>query len=166
MSWISSSQTKVASPSQKTGKTGGQLKVCIMRYSFRLLCLQTSAFAVIVTEWMEGGTLEHVLATLCPGGCTEANAKLIIGQILRGLAVESLAYSFPTTFPYPASQHLHSRGIFHRDIKPPNVLAAYWKSFADLHLKIADFGVAGYIKNRLDRAVSGVLHGQAAINIS
>lgn len=51
-------------------------------------------------------------------------------------------------------QHLHSVGIFHRDIKPANILAALWTSIADLHLKLADFGLAGYIKNRLDRLVS------------
>ena len=55
---------------------------------------------------------------------TEKDIKVIVGQVFSGLA------------------HMHKHGFFHRDMKPENIL------MTDLHVKLADFGLAREIRSR------------------
>jgi serine/threonine-protein kinase HSL1 (negative regulator of Swe1 kinase) len=42
-------------------------------------------------------------------------------------------------FVRPALKHCHDLGVYHRDIKPNNLLVG-----KDYNLKVADFGIAAY----------------------
>ncbi len=73
--------------------------------------------AYIVMEFVEGRTLDDMLAESAP---------LPVELALRILADAARALD-----------HAHARGIFHRDVKPANIMVQ-----ADGGVKIADFGVA------------------------
>jgi len=88
----------------------------------------------IVTELLEGGELFDRIAQKTT--YTEKEAKDVM-------------YIFFTAMAY-----VHEQGIVHRDLKPENLLLL--SKSDDLHLKIADFGLAGQIKGS-----NGVLYGVA-----
>jgi len=53
---------------------------------------------------------------------------------------------------FSAIDYIHDNGVVHRDLKPENLLLI--SKTDDLHLKIADFGLAGLIKG--DEKLSGI----------
>lgn len=71
----------------------------------------------IVTEYCEGGDLQQHL---------QAGRQLALPQLMAWLAQLLLAL-----------EHLHSRGILHRDVKTPNIFIT-----AAGHIKLGDFGAA------------------------
>jgi hypothetical protein len=83
----------------------------------------------LVTEWVEGRTLDQVLPTL--GGRVPLASALALAQtIARGLAT------------------LHNAGFVHRDIKPSNVMIPGGESPGEedfRRAKLLDFGVIGVL---------------------
>ena len=75
----------------------------------------------IVMEYVEGETLENVIAT---GGALDVN-QVINYTTQIGSAVE----------------HAHRQGVIHRDIRPPNVLVS-----ESGVLKVADFGTSRFLE--------------------
>jgi tRNA A-37 threonylcarbamoyl transferase component Bud32 len=89
----------------------------------------------IVMRYVDGGTLENVLAH---GLLNSSKALRIAGQIARGLDAA------------------HARGVFHRDLKPANVL--YDEAASELLL--TDFGVARWTEGAT--ATTGGIKGTPA----
>ena len=75
----------------------------------------------IVMEYVEGDTLENVIAT---GGALDAR-RVIDYTTQIGSAVE----------------HAHRQGVIHRDLRPPNVLVSQSGV-----LKVADFGTSRFLE--------------------
>jgi len=75
----------------------------------------------IVMEYVEGETLENVIAT---GGALDVN--------------QAINY---TTQIGSAIEHAHRQGVIHRDIRPPNVLVSQSGV-----LKVADFGTSRFLE--------------------
>jgi serine/threonine-protein kinase len=73
--------------------------------------------AYIAMEYVEGRTLAHYLANRTR--FSEADMASLVGQLLDGL------------------QHAHDHGVWHRDVKPSNVIIT-----PQGRAKIADFGIA------------------------
>lgn len=73
--------------------------------------------AYIAMEYVEGRTLAHYLANRQRFG--EADIASLVGQVLDAL------------------QHAHEHGVWHRDVKPSNVIIT-----PQGRAKIADFGIA------------------------
>jgi serine/threonine protein kinase len=71
----------------------------------------------IVTEYLRGCTLEHLLKAMCP--LPEKDALKIASLICEAL------------------DHMHQHGIVHRDLKPQNVMIC-----CDGSIRIMDFGIA------------------------
>lgn len=74
----------------------------------------------LTTEFVAGGDLE----SFCSQASMEEKERLIV-EVLRALS------------------YLHSRGIFHFDIKPQNILVGK-NEVGDAVAKVIDFGLAGY----------------------
>ena len=74
-------------------------------------------YLYLVMEYMNGGDCASLVKIL--GGLSEDWAKKYIAEVILGV------------------EHLHSRGIFHRDLKPDNLLID-----AKGHLKLTDFGLS------------------------
>ena len=83
---------------------------------------QTRSSLYFVMEFVEGGDLLSLI-TKWRKGLPETLARIYAAEIALAL------------------NHLHSKKIVYRDMKPENILIG-----ADGHLKIADFGVS-YIQN-------------------
>ena len=79
--------------------------------------IRTSEHINIVLDFVEGGSLNSILAKFGP--IPEKLAICYVKQILHGL------------------DYLHSRGVIHRDIKCGNILVT-----KDGSVKLADFGIA------------------------
>ncbi|CAM9558941.1 unnamed protein product [Ectocarpus fasciculatus] len=79
--------------------------------------IRTQDYLHIVLEYMENGSLQHVLKKF--GSFSESLTAIYITQVLRGL------------------KYLHEQGVLHRDIKGANILTT-----KDGQVKLADFGVA------------------------
>jgi serine/threonine-protein kinase len=71
----------------------------------------------IVTEYLKGCTLEHLLKAMRP--LPEKDALKIAGLVCEAL------------------QHMHEHGVVHRDLKPQNIMIC-----CDGTLRIMDFGIA------------------------
>jgi calcium/calmodulin-dependent protein kinase I len=82
----------------------------------------------LVTEIVEGGELFDRIVEL--QHYSEKEARDLVAIFLQTL------------------DFLHSNGIAHRDLKPENLLLATKND--DHHIKIADFGFAKHISQRLD----------------
>jgi len=79
-------------------------------------------FLYIITEFCSGGDLAQWIQTRPERRCTEEQARFYAAQVV--MAVE----------------HLHVRGIAHRDIKPDNIAL-----MKDGYIKLIDFGFAKYL---------------------
>ncbi len=71
----------------------------------------------IVTEYLRGYTLSHLLNSVRP--LPEQDAVKLAGKVCEALA------------------YMHSQGVIHRDMKPQNVMICY-----DGTIRIVDFGIA------------------------
>ena len=71
----------------------------------------------IVTEYLRGYTLSHLLNSVCP--MPEKDALELASRVCEALA------------------HMHGRGVVHRDLKPQNIMLCY-----DGTIRIVDFGIA------------------------
>ena len=77
----------------------------------------------IVTEYLKGYTLSHLMTTVSP--MPEADALKIASRICNAL------------------DHMHKQNIIHRDLKPANIMLCY-----DGTLRIMDFGIAKTLQGR------------------
>src|SRR4051812_35999539 len=93
----------------------------------------------MVLEWLEGGTLEHML---------EAERKQ------RGRAGEAawpIANVIALLEPVAAAlEVVHRRGIAHRDIKPANIFVLAPET-DEMHVKVLDFGIAKVAQSAAER---------------
>jgi serine/threonine-protein kinase len=90
----------------------------------------TSGRPYVVLEWIDGPSLENVLAR------TEAPRRT------RDKSSWRKALSIPSALAIAcgicaALEHIHERGVVHRDVKPSNVLLSRTG-----HVKVIDFGIA------------------------
>mmetsp|Transcript_302 Transcript_302/g.986 ORF Transcript_302/g.986 Transcript_302/m.986 type:complete len:792 (+) Transcript_302:241-2616(+) len=83
-------------------------------------------YAFLVMEYMAGGTLLDLLKR--DKYFDEDEAKAIMFDILRGVA------------------HMHKNKIIHRDLKFDNILCS--ESAPPFRVKIADFGLADFVRNK------------------
>lgn len=90
---------------------------------------------VIIMEYVEGNSLEHVITNLI-GAIPEVRSIKIFEQILN-------AFSFA-----------HSKGVVHRDIKPSNILLQ-----SDDVPKILDFGIAKILHGDMNLTKTGTKIG-------
>ncbi|GBG31862.1 Protein kinase, putative [Hondaea fermentalgiana] len=88
-----------------------------MHYAF-----QTDIDALIVMEFVRGGTVEELKNRYLDKCLPEDHAKFIIAELMLAL------------------RHLHCLNYVHRDLKPINVLLG-----KDGHVKLADMGLVGHI---------------------
>ncbi|XP_034942136.1 serine/threonine-protein kinase PLK4 [Chelonus insularis] len=87
-------------------------------------CFQDTHYVYLVLELCHNGELQHYLKTHYPKGLPENRAAKFIKQVVQGLL------------------YLHSHQILHRDLSLSNLLLT-----SDLHVKIADFGLATQLSN-------------------
>lgn len=80
--------------------------------------------AYLVTEYLRGYTLGHLMRNICP--LPETEVRKIGGRLCEALA------------------HLHEQGYLHRDLKPQNVMLC-----SDDTLRLLDFGVATAIQQHV-----------------
>jgi serine/threonine protein kinase len=79
-------------------------------------------FAVLVMEFFRGGTLQEAVTRAMNGYLAEGAVRNLARELLIGL------------------QHVHDKGVVHRDLKPQNVMVT-----SDLlHAKIIDLGSAHF----------------------
>jgi serine/threonine-protein kinase len=87
------------------------------RYILRFIPLEHRSRPYIVTEYLSGYTLSHLLNSVRP--MPEKDALKLASRICEALA------------------HMHEHGIVHRDLKPQNIMICY-----DGTIRIMDFGIA------------------------
>jgi serine/threonine protein kinase len=126
---------------KKIGKTPGQIEQiekeillmkglkCANVVALRSV-LRTPQNICIVMECLAGGSLLDLL--MGSGRLSENQARSYFDQLLE------------------AMQHCHAAGVYHRDLKPDNILL----SSDMLSIKVADFGLATLLDNRGDRCKS------------
>lgn len=90
-----------------------------LNHPFLLKCIpvENKSRPYIVTEYLKGCTLEHLLKAMRP--LPQKDALKITGLICEAL------------------QHMHEHGVVHRDLKPQNVMIC-----CDGTIRIMDFGIA------------------------
>lgn len=87
--------------------------------------LESADNMYLIQEYMQGGSLYDFIKA--SGTFTEKQSRQAMRAILEGIKA------------------LHDVGIVHRDIKPENILCK--RQAWPLRLKIADFGLAGFLQN-------------------
>ncbi|MDF2692500.1 MAG: Serine/threonine-protein kinase PknB [Labilithrix sp.] len=84
----------------------------------------------LVLEWVDGPSLEQLLAALdAPRRTREKSSRKKTLGVPEALAIACGLCA--------ALEHIHERGIVHRDVKPGNVLLSQTG-----HVKVIDFGIA------------------------
>jgi serine/threonine protein kinase len=97
-------------------------------FVLKFLAVEDKSRPYIVTEYLKGCTLEHMLNAMRP--LPEKDALKIASLICDAL------------------QHMHDHGVIHRDLKPQNVMIC-----CDKTIRILDFGIArDTVSRRLTRA--------------
>lgn len=86
-------------------------------YLLKFIPVEKKSRPYIVTEYLRGYTLAHLLHSVSP--LPLKDALKIASRICEAL------------------DHMHARGIIHRDLKPQNVMICY-----DGSIRILDFGIA------------------------
>mmetsp|Transcript_96284 Transcript_96284/g.272171 ORF Transcript_96284/g.272171 Transcript_96284/m.272171 type:complete len:337 (-) Transcript_96284:79-1089(-) len=93
---------------------------------------KTSAVHVVM-EFMDLGSLADLTYRLCGNGVPSPHLSCVVMQVARGL------------------EHLHSRRLMHRDIKPHNILHNCLGE-----VKLTDFGITKVMEDRMSRTLSVV----------
>jgi serine/threonine-protein kinase len=86
-------------------------------FTLKFIAVENKSRPYIVTEYLKGCTLTHLLKAMRP--LTEKDALKITSLICEAL------------------QHMHDHGVIHRDLKPQNVMIC-----CDGTIRIMDFGIA------------------------
>jgi serine/threonine protein kinase len=86
-------------------------------FTLKFISVENKSRPYIVTEYLKGCTLAHLLKAMRP--LTEKDALKITSLICEAL------------------QHMHDHGVIHRDLKPQNVMIC-----CDGTIRIMDFGIA------------------------
>jgi serine/threonine-protein kinase len=86
-------------------------------FALKFIPVENKSRPYIVTEYLKGCTLAHLLKAMRP--LTEKDALKITSLICEAL------------------QHMHDHGVIHRDLKPQNVMIC-----CDGTIRIMDFGIA------------------------
>jgi len=86
-------------------------------FILKFIPVENKSRPYIVTEYLKGCTLEHMLKATRP--LPEKDALKLAGLICEAL------------------QHMHDHGVIHRDLKPQNVMIC-----CDRTIRIMDFGIA------------------------
>lgn len=97
-------------------------------YVLRFIPVANKSRPYLVTEYLKGCTLEHLLKAMRP--LPEKDALKIASLICDAL------------------QHLHDHGVIHRDLKPQNVMIC-----CDATIRIMDFGIA---RDSLSRRITHI----------
>lgn len=92
-------------------------------YILRFVPVEHKSRPYIVTEYLRGYTLSHLLNSVRP--IPERDALKLASRICDALA------------------HMHERGVIHRDLKPQNIMICY-----DGTIRIVDFGIAKAAEGR------------------
>jgi serine/threonine-protein kinase len=93
------------------------------RFILKFIPIENKSRPYIVTEYLKGCTLAHLLKAMRP--LTEKDALKIASLICEAL------------------QHMHDHGVVHRDLKPQNVMIC-----CDGTIRIMDFGIARDVASR------------------
>lgn len=105
---------------QREERIGLELK---HRFLLKFIRVEDKSRPYIVTEYLKGCTLEHLLKAMCP--LPEKDALKIASLLCEAL------------------QHLHDHGVVHRDLKPQNVMIC-----CDGSIRLMDFGLAKDVVSR------------------
>jgi serine/threonine-protein kinase len=105
---------------QREEKIGLELK---HPFILKFISVENKSRPYIVTEYLKGCTLEHLLKAMRP--LPEKDAIKIASLICQAL------------------QHMHDHGVVHRDLKPQNVMIC-----CDGTIRIMDFGIARDLDSR------------------
>jgi eukaryotic-like serine/threonine-protein kinase len=92
-------------------------------FVLRFIPVEKKTRPYLVTEYLRGCTLAHLLGALRP--LPERDALRIASLICE------------------AAQHLHERGVVHRDLKPDNIMVC-----CDRTIRLMDFGIASSADSR------------------
>ncbi len=92
-------------------------------YILRFIPVEHKSRPYIVTEYLRGYTLAHLLNSVRP--MPEKDALRLAGRVCDALA------------------HMHEHGVVHRDLKPQNIMICY-----DGTIRIMDFGIAKAAEGR------------------
>jgi serine/threonine-protein kinase len=95
-------------------------------YVLKFIAVEDKSRPYIVTEYLKGCTLEHLLKAMRP--LPEKDATKIASLVCEAL------------------QHMHDHGVIHRDLKPQNVMIC-----CDGTIRIMDFGIARDVSRRITR---------------
>ena len=92
-------------------------------YILKFVAVERKSRPYIVTEYLRGYTLAHLLQSVCPM------------PVRDGLELASRICD--------ALQHLHENGVTHRDLKPQNIMIG-----TDGAIRLMDFGIASSADSR------------------